>query len=170
MKHLYLLRHAKSSWDDNDLDDFDRPLNPRGERAALAMGQFLVREGRPIDLVLSSGALRAEDTVALVASRTGTLPVERRPGLYLAEPAAILAEVQRLAPEVTTAMIVGHNPGLETFASELADDPRSEASLRIAEKFPTAALAIFSLPVAAWSDVRLASGHIERFLTPKELV
>ena len=170
MKHLYLLRHAKSSWEDDGLDDFDRPLNPRGKRAALAIGQFLAQEGRPIDRVLSSGARRADETVDLVASRAGALSAERRRTLYLAEPAAILAEVRRLGPEVTTAMIVGHNPGLETFTLALADDPRSETSLRVADKFPTAALAIFSLPVSNWSEVRLASGRLDRFLTPKELV
>ncbi|MBL26004.1 MAG: hypothetical protein CMM50_00435 [Rhodospirillaceae bacterium] len=170
MKHLYLLRHAKSSWDDEDLDDFDRPLNQRGERAALVMGQFIAQEGLKLDRILSSGARRTEETIALVTSRTGEIPTERCRSLYLADPATILAEVQRLDPDVVSAMIVGHNPGLETFALALANDPRCETSLRVAEKFPTAALATFTLPVANWSDVRLASGRLDRFLTPKELV
>lgn len=121
MKTLYLIRHAKSSWDDPSLDDFDRPLNGRGEKDAPRMGKRLKKEGIFPDLMLSSTANRALTTAHAIA-RALDYPfarIQESDALYHAYPQAILKEIQAIPDTVSTLFVYGHNPGLTDFANHI---------------------------------------------------
>lgn len=167
---LLLLRHAKSSWDDPSLDDFDRPLAKRGHNAAPRIAREMARRGWQPDYALISPALRTQQTWELVAEiLSGNIPHDFVPTIYEA-PAARILEAVRAAPEdARCLLVVGHNPGLETLSTFIAS-PESDADAlgRLSGKFPTAALARFSLG-GAWRGLGPGTAMLEAFVTPKEL-
>ncbi|MDT8342691.1 MAG: histidine phosphatase family protein [Longimicrobiales bacterium] len=165
---LYLLRHAKSSWDHPELDDHDRPLAPRGGRAAKAMAETLAREGIHLDAILTSSALRARETARRVLAPLGPEP-EVVPDLYMAAPGEIFALLRGLPTGVERVAVVGHNPGMQTFALRVSGGGPSTLQDRLRDKFPTGALAEIDLPVGDWSGVGPGSGTLLRFLRPKDL-
>src|SRR5215216_6730711 len=121
-KRLALVRHAKSSWADPDLADHDRPLNARGRRAATLVGQYLHAAGVHPDLVLCSSATRARQTLELLPlARMTDVLIEDQ--LYGAGPHELLARLRRIPAAVGSALLIGHNPGLEELARELVGDP-----------------------------------------------
>src|SRR5947208_6008892 len=138
---LYLLRHAKSSWDDPDLDDHDRPLAKRGVRAAGAIARHIRREGIQPALVLCSSARRARQTLDLIAPAIGDADAWVEPELYGAGVADLLRRLARLPPSVPSAMLIGHAPTLQDLALRLAGRGDPEALGRLRAKMPTAALA-----------------------------
>lgn len=170
MLTLALLRHAKSSWDEPSLQDFDRPLNARGEAAAPRMGEALrALKIRP-DLTICSPSRRTRDTLALAAPKFGKgkprIVFDER--VYLASAAELLRIVRETAAADQTVLLIGHNPGMENFALKLASDGESGDIARMAEKFPTAALAVLRFDADAWSALRPGSGRLETFITPKD--
>ena len=171
MRTLLLLRHAKSSWDDPGLEDFDRPLAPRGEKAAPLMASYLEKMGLRPDLVLCSPAARAHQTWSLVARSLGDkIAVNELQGLYLGAPSRLLEAVRRASDRAGCVMLVGHNPGMEHLAMALAgpsSDPTALAKLH--DKFPTAALAEIEFEVAAWTNVARGAGCLKRFIRPQDL-
>lgn len=170
MKTLYLLRHAKSDWSREGLDDHERALAPRGERACLRIGDWLAREVAPPDLVLCSSARRAVDTLERLLPRLGTRPAVRVDrSLYLATPSDLLAVVAGVEDEVAGLMLVGHNPGMHAFAVELAGGGDREVTRRLSRKFPTAALAVLRFSVGSWREIRPGEGTLDHFVTPRSL-
>jgi phosphohistidine phosphatase len=170
MKRLAILRHAKSSWDDPDLDDFNRPLNDRGWKAARRIGRELAGRDMKFDLVLSSTAARTRETIDGVQQKYDFgAPIRFEQELYLASAATLLKFARGLGEEVNAPLIVGHNPGLEQLIAELTSDDAERLRRRILGKFPTAALAILELPARRWADVEPASGKIVELVLPKEL-
>jgi phosphohistidine phosphatase len=188
MKVLYLLRHAKSSWKDNSLADYDRPLNGRGRRAAKVMGGYLDRYmssmGPPPDLVLCSTAARTRETLNIVqdnAPRTvggGNVKIEFDDGLYHAAPMDLLGRLQRLADHVGVVLLIGHNPGLEHLALGLteehadctAENVSGKVLLgRMAIKFPTAALAVLETEIKSWRYLKAGGAMLRQFIRPKDL-
>jgi len=171
VKTLYLLRHAKSSWDRPELKDHDRPLASRGEAAAPRMGRHLRdRTPRP-QRVLCSSAQRARQTWGLVAPQLIPAPeVEIRRDIYDAEPAELLAIVQALPDTLGCVMILGHNPALEDLAAKLAGAGSDDDALQqMSKKFPTAALAEIGFDVAHWHEISPGGGRLVSFLRPKDL-
>jgi phosphohistidine phosphatase len=165
MKTLYLLRHAKSSWDDPVRDDFDRPLTKRGRKAAKLIGAFVAKRGWLPDLALVSPSVRARDTWQRVSAEFAA-PVETRyeEAIYMAAPDDILA-LLREAAAPGSVILVGHNPGLEQCAALLASEQSDQQALtRMTEKFPTAALARFR--VAA---IEPGGAALTDFVTPKDI-
>jgi phosphohistidine phosphatase len=161
MRTLYLLRHAKSSWKDQTLRDFDRPLKGRGRRAAEQMGQVLAEEKLKTPLVISSSAVRARETTKLVLESAGFKVKPRfEDRIYEADVRTLLDVVQSIPDSADTAIMVGHNPGFENLLSYLTGDHRH---------MPTCALAKIEFDVASWSKVSDESGRLELFVTPKEL-
>lgn len=145
MKTLLLLRHAKSSWANDRLSDFDRPLNDRGRGDAPRMGRLLSRLDMVPDLIISSAAKRAATTAELVAVSAGYgEEIRYTEALYLAEAEEYLTVARRVDDGVTTLMLVGHNPGLEELVTHLAGHD---------ERMPTAALAAFRLSIDTWQKV-----------------
>ena len=144
---LLVLRHAKSSWADSSRDDWERPLNERGERDAPRVGELVRAVSLVPDLIISSDAVRAATTAQAVAGAAGySNKIQLAPELYHATPNAIV-EVIRTTPDTArTVMIVGHNPGLEDLVGQLTGQ-------RV--DLPTAALVHVSLPVDRWRDVEL---------------
>lgn len=165
---LLLLRHAKSSWDEPELPDRERPLAPRGRRAAAALGARMARRRLRIDRVLCSPARRTRETLALLALGP-TVPVSFAEPLYLASARTLLARLRRLPPRVRTVLVVGHDPGLEHLVHELAKDGRPKALQRLAQGFKTGALAELRIPDDGWRALRPASAVLERFTRPKDL-
>jgi phosphohistidine phosphatase len=122
---LYLLRHAKSSWDDPSLADFDRPLSPRGQRNAALLAAHLREEAITSELILCSPARRARATVEALGLVGATFQDE----LYGASAAELAALLARIPDSIRSAMLIGHNPGLEQLGHSLGADGR----LRTAE-------------------------------------
>ncbi|HYW14911.1 MAG TPA: histidine phosphatase family protein [Allosphingosinicella sp.] len=168
MKSLTLLRHAKSGWDDKVSRDFDRPLNPRGRKAARTVGLEMKAQGLAFDLVLASPARRVIETLEEVAAAYGPLRPRFDERLYLASLATLL-EIVRESADAERLLLVGHNPGLEELSLHLsrpgADDFRSEVEI----KYPTGTVAVIELPVERWTDVQEGKGRIARFIRPRDL-
>jgi phosphohistidine phosphatase len=168
MPELFLMRHAKSDWKDRSLDDFDRPLAPRGRRAAPLMGRYLAAQGLIPDLVLCSPARRAVETLELLLTALASAPeISYLKTLYLAPPSRMLAVLRRQSPDRARVMLIGHNPGLHHLALELAGRQSGPAGRSLAEKFPTAALARFQ--VAEWSALGQGPAKLAAFLGPRDL-
>ncbi|RWE39950.1 MAG: histidine phosphatase family protein [Mesorhizobium sp.] len=168
MRQLLILRHAKSSWDDPKLADFDRPLGPRGLKTAPLMGRELSRRGWQPDLALVSPALRTRDTWRLVSRELPKhVPAEFAEELYEAAPAAILARVRQA--KAKSLLVIGHNPGLQNFALRLAGAGSDEGVFKkIEAKFPTAALARFTVK-NDWANLDFGDARLTHFVRPKDL-
>ncbi len=169
MKSLTLLRHAKSGWDDPVSRDFDRPLNPRGRKAARTVAREMKAQGLAFDLVLASPARRVVETLEEVSAGYGAIRPEFEPRLYLAS-TATLAEIVRATPDsVERLLLVGHNPGLEELALCLSgrDDGALRAEVEV--KYPTGTVAEIELPAGRWAEVREGSGRLVRFIRPRDL-
>ncbi|MFZ1425691.1 MAG: histidine phosphatase family protein [Geminicoccaceae bacterium] len=170
MLELLLLRHAKSRWDQSHIDDHARDLSARGEAAAPMMGAWLLSRGLVPDLVLCSTARRALRTWQLAAARLDPVPeTVTCDELYLAEPPRMLDVVRRRGGTVRRLMLVGHNPGMHVFANRLvAAGPTAERA-RLAEKFPTAGLALIRFAIMDWADLQPGTGELLGFWRPRDL-
>lgn len=161
MKSLLLLRHAKSSWKDANVADFDRPLNGRGKRASDLVGQFLRKKKLHPDLVLCSTAMRARETVRLVLEAAGlVLEVEYDQRLYLASAERLAEIVLEIEDDKATVMLVGHNPGMEELIPRLTG---------VTESMSTATLAKIVFEVDSWSGISERPGRLDWLMKPKEL-
>lgn len=170
-KSLILLRHAKSSWNHPGLEDFDRPLNRRGERAAGVVGLFLKQEGIAPDLVLCSPAARTRRTWdAIRSSLPRSTTFEEAPDIYEAGIGQLYKALSGIGDDAGTVLMIGHNPGLERLAASLCQGQTGEHMERVLGKFPTGALAFIDLNIDAWSAIAPGTGALLRFVTPKELV
>jgi phosphohistidine phosphatase len=161
MKTLYILRHAKSSWDDASLADRDRPLNGRGERDAPRMGELMRHEGFVPDVIVCSPAQRAKETANAVKDAAGLgseIVFDTR--IYEASPSALRQVTAEIGNESTSALLVGHNPGIEGFIRYLTGR---------AESMPTAALAVIDLDISEWEAVSEECGELRHVFRPKEL-
>ncbi|MFV0292921.1 MAG: SixA phosphatase family protein [Paracoccus sp. (in: a-proteobacteria)] len=160
-RRLILTRHAKSAWDDPTLEDFDRPLNDRGRRAARALGDFMASRGYEPEEVICSPARRTRETWDQVAGA----PLEVRPllrfeeKLFHANPAAIL-ELLKTASEPTV-MIIGHNPGIADFAASLPARVPVDPDFR---RYPTAATLVVDFQINDWADIRPGEGSVMDFV------
>ena len=170
MKTLLLLRHAKSSWKDADLADFDRPLNKRGTKAAARMGRFLAEEGLVPASALCSAARRAQETWALAAEALDQdVPTKTYRTLYLASPARLLAVIQRQPAELSSLLMVGHNPGMGSLVLRLAGSGSDLPALtRVSEKYPTAALAELTFEGANWAELSPGAARLRRCVVPRD--
>ena len=165
---LWLLRHAKSSWDDTGLPDEARPLAPRGQQAADRMRDYLVAEGIEPELVLCSAAVRARETLAHVLPGLGSeLQVLIEPELYTFDAEVLLHRLFRVPIEVGSVMLVGHNPAIEELAVRVAD--RGDRLHALSEKYPTAGLAEIAFPAKTWTSIEDRPGALTRFVVPKDL-
>jgi phosphohistidine phosphatase len=171
MKTLTVLRHAKSSWDDAVARDFDRPLNTRGQRAAVTVGRHMRSEGLAFDHVVASPAVRIVETVEQVETGYGSaLAPEWDRRIYLASASTLLDVVHELPAGANSALLIGHNPGLEDLVLMLVPD-RVGDLLRdsVEEKFPTAALAMITFDTDDWGAIRSSAGTLVRFVRPRDL-
>lgn len=168
MRRLVLLRHAKSDRPPG-VADLDRPLNPRGRQAAPRMGAYIAEAGLRPDHVLVSPAQRTLETWDAVRVPLDGNPGETVPTLYEAGAARILAAVQGAPDHAVTLLVVGHNPGLQDFATEVVGSGSKADRRRLATQFPTAALAVIAFEEERWADIAWSTGRLERFVRPKDL-
>jgi phosphohistidine phosphatase len=161
VRQLHLLRHAKSSWDDPDLADHDRPLAPRGEKAARRIAEHLRAEGIAPELVLSSTALRARETLAaLLPVFASDVDIRLEEGLYGAGVDAVLGRLREVDDAIGSVLVVGHNPTLHGLA--LALTGRSDAL----ERFPTGALASITF-TTGWGELAEGGGELSGLFFPR---
>ncbi|MEQ8334143.1 histidine phosphatase family protein [Nisaea sp.] len=170
-KTLLLLRHAKSSWSAPAHNDFERPLNPRGERAATIVGMMMKQEGIVPDLILCSSARRTLQTMDLIRPYLPrACPVEKSSTIYEAGIEQIFAALAEVPDNIKMLLVIGHNPGLERLAVSLCGEAVGEDMVRLREKFPTGALAFIELKIDDWKKIAPGTGQLQRFVTPKDLV
>ena len=169
MKHLYLLRHAKSSWDDASLADHDRPLSQRGRGAARKVAGYVQETGIRPELVLSSPSRRTRETLELVEPALAEAEVRFEPELYGASEAALLATLHGLPDDVESVLLLGHNPGMQQLAVALTGRGDADLVQRLRTKMPTAALAALTLPVDMWDEVTVGKGELVSYVVPREL-
>ncbi|MEP6945440.1 MAG: histidine phosphatase family protein [Acidobacteriota bacterium] len=161
MKTLYLLRHAKSGWPDSSVGDFERPLSARGEKTAPFVGALMKENGLLPQTIISSPAKRARETAELVAETlefADDIIFDQR--VYEASPMRLIAIVSEIGNELDSAMIVGHNPGMEGIIWYLTGKM---------EPMPTAALAQIQLPVDRWNEITEGCGTLTEILRPKDV-
>jgi phosphohistidine phosphatase len=164
-KQLFVLRHAKSSWDDPGLDDHERPLAPRGRRAVNVMAEHLHANEIEPALVLCSSSRRTQETLEGI-NPGGQQLIE--PELYAATTSAIIERLRRVPEDVDSVMLIGHNPAIQTLVLRLAaGDARSDLS-EVQRKFPTAALATLTLE-CAWNELGPGCARLVAFVRPKQL-
>ncbi|MGH2636126.1 MAG: SixA phosphatase family protein [Actinomycetota bacterium] len=163
---LLLIRHAKSSWDDPSLPDRERPLAKRGHRSATRLAAHLRSAGLRPDVVLCSPSRRTRETLERLELGDAEIRFEDR--LYAASDAELLDAVRRLPEAIGTAALVGHNPGMQDLAIELVGPDLGEPAVRVREKFPTGALAVFEID-GAWGDVAPGRARLATFTVPREL-
>jgi phosphohistidine phosphatase len=168
VKRVYLLRHAKSSWDDPDLADHDRPLAPRGKRSAEKLARYIAKERIRPGLVLCSSSKRTRQTLKGIAPALPKgVEVRYEDGLYAAGHTALLERLRRLPDSVTAVMIVGHNPGLQDLATTLARNGAERA--RVEAGFPTGALAALAVRRLTWSGLGPGDADIVAYVVPRDL-
>ena len=167
MKQLFLLRHAKSSWEDPELADHDRPLAPRGRRAAKLIAEHLRRQGIVPELVLCSSAARTRETLEPIVPALGEdVPVKIEDELYAASEQVLLERVRAVEDGIESLLLIGHNPGVQQLALLLAGGGEKVAAL--AHKYPTGALATLELS-GGWRELSAGGAELTDFVTPKEL-
>jgi phosphohistidine phosphatase len=164
---LHLLRHAKSSWEDETLTDHERPLSPRGIRDAKRIAKHLGTLHAPPDAVLLSSAVRTRQTLDLVKSSLGGCSVQVEEGLYGASADALLERLRGIPESARSALVIGHNPGLQDLVLLLAAPGHLRAE--VAVKFPTGALATLDLGDRTWSSVSQGGAELVGYATPKRL-
>lgn len=170
MKRIYLLRHAKSSWEDVGMDDFQRPLNPRGRKAAKRMGRFFKERGIRPAMILCSAALRTRSTFEILEHHLEGVPVSFEDGLYEATRGDLLHRLQRLDGHLTSVLMIGHNPGLEKLALGLSGGHGEAAAVeRLDQKYPTGALAVLETTVPHWPELDTGTCRLVDFIRPKDL-
>jgi phosphohistidine phosphatase len=161
MKTLYVVRHAKSSWDNPLLDDFSRPLSKRGERDAPHMAKRLKEKRVVLDLVLTSPAHRTFATAKQMAEVLGYAEskIKTNPGLYHASDSSMLDILKSTDDKYDTVMVVGHNPGLTDFVNALMNQAINNV--------PTCGIAACQLNIQSWGELTWKQGKLLFYDYPK---
>jgi phosphohistidine phosphatase len=167
-RRIIVLRHAKADWP--SVPDQERPLADRGRRDAPHTGRWLHGTGLVPELALCSPSVRTRETWKLVAhelpSRPRTIYDDR---LYEASPGELISVVRESPEEVSTLLLIGHNPGVQGLTEVLAGEAEAEALARLRQTgFPAAAVAIVEFPATPWKSLEPGMGRLTTFYTPKD--
>lgn len=166
-RHLLLVRHAKSAWDDAALTDHDRPLAPRGLKAVRRLSEYLARAEQRPELVLCSSSRRTVDTLDGIRTALSTdVRVEIDEELYEADSETLLERLRDLDSEIGSAMLIGHNPGTQDLAMRLAGAGDVGMLAQVATKFPTGAAVTLSFD-GAWHELAGGAAHLDDFFMPR---
>ncbi len=162
MKTLALMRHAKSSWADEGLSDYDRPLNNRGKHDALMMGKRLVERGVQPDILLSSPAKRVRKTTKAIAKaidyNQDDIVYEDR--LYLADISDLFYSILEHNQDADYLMMFGHNPGITDFSNLLAGCG--------IENVPTCGIVTVEFTMDSWTSIESTKGRLVEFDYPQK--
>ena len=160
MKNLYLIRHAKSDWNDGSKSDFERGLNKRGEKAIFIMAAILKEKKIMPDLILSSSAKRTKLTAEGLAKEIGyNGKINYIDSLYMAEPETVHRLIQDVKNTVDTLFVVGHNPETTELCNMLSKE--------YIDNVPTLGIVALKLPIDHWEEFKLDEGKIQFFIYPK---
>ena len=161
MKNLFLLRHAKSSWDNAALADFDRPLSKRGISNAILLSEHIQKQNITFDLILSSPSERTQSTLDLVLNSLDHFPTTTlKESIYHASPSSLTQLIKEQDDAINNLLIIGHNPGLHILIEQLTNQS--------IVKFPTCAFAKIT-NFNHWKDIDAGILNLESLITPKEL-
>jgi len=171
MKKLLLMRHGKSDWNRPGEEDFERPLAPRGQRAAARIAEWIEEHGLHPDAALISTARRTQETWHHAAQTFGAVAAaENQAALYLASPGDILDQLAGVADSHATVLVIGHNPGLESLSHLLAGPGTERVAMAdLRRGFPTAALAVFELAGDSWAKLNSDGARLVEFVRPRDL-
>ncbi len=166
MKELFLIRHAKSSWNHPSLRDFDRPLNKRGEAAAPAMGEDLKERGILPDVIISSPAVRALTTAKIIARELGYPEenIQEEPAIYEASSQELIRVINGIDEAHQSAMLFGHNPGFHDVANALLSDEE------YVEEMPTCAVVMIRFQDEHWGSIGTGDGELVFHTFPRDVV
>lgn len=171
MRHLLLLRHAKAVLGDHGMADIDRPLAERGKKAATRMGRWLADHDLAPDLVLCSPAHRTRETWEIAARELPAVESRFLDQLYdFGDGTALLRAIRRHGAKARRLLLVTHNPATQALALSLAGSGEKSLVTEIAEKYPTAGLAVFSFPDESWSGTAVGQGRLDHFIRPRALM
>ena len=165
VKSIHLLRHAKSSWKEPELDDHDRPLSKRGRRVATALAHYLQRSPLAPDVVLCSSAARARQTLDVIGTALRPSKVVLDRTIYEAGPRELLKLLRQLPESAESVLLIGHNPALHELAVTLAGVKSVGKLPSLTEKFPTAALASFQFD-GSWTALQAHQTTVIGYLAP----
>ena len=157
LRKIILLRHAKSSWEDRSLRDFDRPLSKRGMNDTKLMKVHMASLLKEVDEIFSSPSIRTSQTIKQLAPEFSYVKYLER--LYLGDVSVVLSLLESIHTQIKTVMIVGHNPYIQETMETLSKKP--------VEKFPTCAAAVFSLK-EGWSKTAIPIVNLEKFIKPRD--
>lgn len=160
MKTLYILRHGKSSWDHSGISDFDRPLLEKGVLRTEKIGEYLLSNMLFPELIISSPARRAKETATLISKKLDII-LDFDEKFYLGNPESILNTIYSLDEELSSIMVVGHNPGLTSLIRELINPNY--------DWLPTSGLAIAKYDIESWINLPLSKPVSIQIITPKNL-
>lgn len=163
MKRLYLVRHAKSSWQlAGQISDFDRPLNPRGLRDAPHMAEVLRQKSEIPDLIIASPAMRTQATAQAFAKifRKPASAIQLELGIYEAWPEHIIEIIEKVPSKYNTLMLVGHNPAFTQLVQSFA--PKQEI-----ENLPTTGICCFDFDIEFWYELEASKAQFQWFEYPK---
>ena len=160
MKTLYLLRHAKSSWADTGIPDFERPLNGRGQKTAPFVGNLMKERALIPKLIICSPAKRARETANLVCLAAGfDTTIKFEPQIYEATVGTLVSIAAEIDNSFDSTLLIGHNPGFEGLVYCLTGE---------IAPMPTAALAVIELAIENWADIAGYGGRLVQVIRPKE--
>lgn len=160
MKKLFIIRHAKSSWKDSSLDDFERPLNKRGKLNAPLMGERLKERNAVPDIILSSPALRAKSTAEIIAKKVKySKKILFKSDIYDVGESAIREVFKKLNDENSVVFLFGHNPDLNMLAEEYVDFEKN---------IPTCGVVEIEFDCRKWKDISAANAKFISFDYPKK--
>jgi phosphohistidine phosphatase len=163
MKTLYIVRHAKSSWDNPGLEDHQRPLLEKGKKRTRYVIDYLLNEKTEVDLIVSSHAVRAYETARIIANAL-QYPTDRimiSKNLYFGDPESFFDIFYDLSDEINSLMLVGHNPGFTTFANYFLDK-------RI-DNLPTSGIVSISFEMNNWENIHDSKRKTKFVVSPRQL-
>ena len=167
IRHVVVIRHAKSSWDDPSAEDHDRPLSKRGRNALPRLLDHIEGLELPPDLVMCSSSRRTRETLDGIRPAFGRKArIETEAALYGANVERLITQLRRLDDQITTVVLIGHNPGVADLVDLLAVAPSSGGAA--IDRFPTAAVAVLSV-AGAWSALQRGCASLESFWAPRRL-
>ncbi|HAT86576.1 MAG TPA: hypothetical protein DCS30_11900 [Rhizobiales bacterium] len=171
MLRLYLLRHAKSSWANPALADYDRPLNKRGRNDMPNLARYMIEQSYQPERILCSGAMRTRQTLAVILpGLKSDTSIQLLNALYEGYAPDYLIQLRQHAQNSHSLMIIGHNTGMQEIALRLISQGNPELIADIETKFPTGALAVLDFDVASWNDISAQKATLTDFIKPRDLL
>ncbi len=169
MFELYVMRHAKSSWEDLNIDDFERPLNKRGKKSAKKICEFFVKKKYKFDFALISSATRTRSTFEILSK---DIPepktIEYSKSLYLADQYAIINKIKKISSNHKSILLINHEPTVKNLVRYLTKNHETNNFKLMDYKFPTAAFAKIKFDIKSWDEIE-KKGMLKEFIRPKDL-